>query len=128
MCVANYQPNGTACDDGDACTTNDACSGGNCVGGPPLNCDDNNPCTTDTCAPLLGCQHANNTAISKGDMNGDGLRNGADVQRFVTVWLTEEPTPAELCAADMNCDGARTPDDVPLFVGCLLTGQCSCPP
>jgi hypothetical protein len=143
-----YTDNTFGCDDGDACTTSDACSAGNCVGGPPLNCedddlctnddcnpatgcthtavccDDGDPCTDDTCNPITGCQHM---AIGKGDMNDDGLHDGADVQRFVNALLTEEPTPIELCAADMNCDGVRTPDDVALFVGCLLTGQCSCP-
>jgi choice-of-anchor C domain-containing protein len=39
-----------ACVDGNACTTNDRCdANGACVDGAPLNCDDSNPCTTDTC-------------------------------------------------------------------------------
>jgi uncharacterized repeat protein (TIGR01451 family) len=38
-----------ACNDHSDCTTNDQCDGsGNCVG-TPLNCDDNNSCTYDTC-------------------------------------------------------------------------------
>src|SRR5262249_18759308 len=45
--------------DGNACTTNDTCAGGTCVGGPALNCNDNNVCTADSCAPATGCQHAN---------------------------------------------------------------------
>jgi hypothetical protein len=39
----------------------DACSGGTCHGGAPVNCNDNNPCTTDSCAPATGCVHTNNT-------------------------------------------------------------------
>jgi hypothetical protein len=27
------------------------------VSGAPVNCNDSNPCTNDSCAPLLGCQH-----------------------------------------------------------------------
>src|SRR5262249_53177542 len=39
------------------CTDPDACSGGACVGGPPLDCDDGFVCTIDTCDPLSGCVH-----------------------------------------------------------------------
>jgi hypothetical protein len=54
--------NTAACDDGDTCTTVDTCSSGVCVGGSPLNCDDGNVCTDDTCDPVLGCQNTTNTA------------------------------------------------------------------
>jgi hypothetical protein len=54
--------NTTPCNDSNACTTNDTCSGGTCVGGPPPNCDDTNPCTDDSCKPATGCVHTNNTA------------------------------------------------------------------
>jgi hypothetical protein len=47
------------------CTGGDICSGlntcdpatGQCATGPPLNCDDNDACTTDTCDPTTGCLH-----------------------------------------------------------------------
>jgi hypothetical protein len=54
-CGAFGIEDGGACDDGDACTLNDACAGGACVGGSPLNCDDGNICTHDTCSPVMGC-------------------------------------------------------------------------
>ncbi len=50
-----------SCNDGSVCTVNDVCFGGICVGGQVVNCDDGNPCTTDTCDSISGCQHANNT-------------------------------------------------------------------
>ena len=50
------------CNDANACTTADTCANGTCVGGPPPNCDDGNVCTTDTCDPVAGCVHTNNTA------------------------------------------------------------------
>jgi hypothetical protein len=57
-----------ACDDGDVCTTFDTCVFGDCVGGPPLDCDDGNPCTDDACDPVLGCQAvANDAACDDGD-------------------------------------------------------------
>ena len=44
-----------ACEDGSACTVNDACADGECVTGDPKTCDDNNPCTADTCDVATGC-------------------------------------------------------------------------
>ena len=49
----------TGCSDGSVCTTVDTCLGGVCVGSAPQNCDDLNACTTDSCDPILACQHAN---------------------------------------------------------------------
>jgi len=80
---------GTPCDDGNACTGaggSDTCTTGICTGplvvcsngdacdgdevclpatgcapGAPLDCDDANVCTTDTCAPATGCENTPNT-------------------------------------------------------------------
>jgi len=71
--------NSSPCDDGDACTTGDACADGTCVGGPGPDCDDQNPCTDDSCDPEGGCRHASNTlpcddgdACTTGDTCADG--------------------------------------------------------
>jgi slime mold repeat-containing protein len=48
---------GAACSDGNACTTADSCQHGACVGGPPPNCVDTNPCTADSCDAIAGCRH-----------------------------------------------------------------------
>ncbi len=50
---------GTACDpDGDVCNGSLACMSGACRGaGVPLDCDDGNPCTADSCDPVAGCRH-----------------------------------------------------------------------
>ena len=65
----------------------------------------------------------------KGDVNGDALRDGHDIQPFVDLVLEGGPaychTPDELCPADMNEDGRVDLDDVPLFVTALLNwGSC----
>ncbi|HOP03712.1 MAG TPA: putative metal-binding motif-containing protein, partial [Tenuifilaceae bacterium] len=53
---------GQPCEDGDACTVGDVFDADcNCIGGPMVDCDDNNPCTVDTCHPELGCIHELNT-------------------------------------------------------------------
>jgi len=47
--------NSSPCDDGKLCTTIDACVAGVCVGQTPINCDDGNPCTQDSCDDISGC-------------------------------------------------------------------------
>ena len=48
---------GPVCSDGNLCTKSDKCLGGTCVPGPATDCDDDNPCTDDTCDPQEGCAH-----------------------------------------------------------------------
>lgn len=52
-----FETTGDPCSDGDACTTGDACDGtGTCEPGTtPLDCDDQSPCTADSCVPASGC-------------------------------------------------------------------------
>ncbi|GMV42611.1 MAG: hypothetical protein AMXMBFR64_43270 [Myxococcales bacterium] len=56
-----YQPNAAPCDDGNTCTVGDYCSGGGCFSGAAKVCNDNNVCTNDSCNPVTGCVHSNNT-------------------------------------------------------------------
>jgi MYXO-CTERM domain-containing protein len=82
MCSNPPMPNGTLCNDNNPCTQTDTCMAGACTGGNPVvcapvdmctlagscdmstgmcsmgmarNCDDNNPCTMDSCVPATGC-------------------------------------------------------------------------
>lgn len=45
--------NGGSCDDGNLCTDKDLCSNGACLG-TPKSCDDQDPCTLDTCSLSTG--------------------------------------------------------------------------
>jgi hypothetical protein len=51
-----------SCDDGDACTSGDSCAEGVCRG-TPINCDDDNDCTLDSCK-AGACEYAANTGDS----------------------------------------------------------------
>lgn len=58
------------CDDNNVCNGQETCSVGiGCLAGSPLDCDDGNPNTLDTCHPVQGCQ---NTRIGGGGGGGGG--------------------------------------------------------
>lgn len=59
-CV-NLCVNDGACDDHDVCNGKETCSSGSCVAGTPLQCNDHNLCTDDTCDPASGCPHPGKT-------------------------------------------------------------------
>ena len=48
---------GTPCDDGTVCNGDETCQAGLCAGGTPLNCDDGDACTIDSCHPINGCSN-----------------------------------------------------------------------
>jgi gingipain R len=70
-----------------------------------------------------GVVNASCSGVIKGDVSGNGVVNGADMQGFVQVLLdpygqgVEVP---EFCAADMNSDGFMTAADIDPFVSKLL--------
>jgi hypothetical protein len=69
-------PDGTSCSDGNLCNGAETCRTGVCTAGAPPNCNDNNPCTADTCVPATGCVH---TVLANGTSCSDGnLCNGSE--------------------------------------------------
>jgi len=109
-CACSHEPTypGTRCSDGDACTEGEACDGngapGSCTGGTLVNCDDGNPCTTDTCDPTSGCVHTNSAAPCD-DGNActrtDACVDGACVGSNPVVCA-----PSDACHAAGSCDSA----------------------
>jgi len=69
-----HPPNTEPCTDGDGCTVGDVCSDGSCQPGSLRSCDDNNPCTDDSCAsPSGACVNAPNANPCT---DGDGCTVG----------------------------------------------------
>ena len=57
-CQYSISPNGTPCDDGNYCNGAEVCIAGACTAGTPINCDDGDPCTIDSCDSMMGgCTH-----------------------------------------------------------------------
>ena len=76
--------NAAGCDDGNACTTADTCAQGACVGGQPPDCNDQDPCTNDSCEPDSGCVHTpivpccGNGQVEAGEECDDGNQQSGD--------------------------------------------------
>ncbi len=104
--ICEYSSNSLPCDDGDLCTENDICSIGNCVGTRIVgchtctvdaDCNDNNPCTDETCNGAT-CDYSNNTATCDD---------------------------ANLCTVDDDCSGGTCAGDIiPDCQSCVSDGDC----
>jgi len=125
--------------EGVACGQNPCAPGACCAGADGTTCVDNidpwnctpalgrtfvgagTTCASDPCA--LPC------ATCPGDTNGDGLRNGADMQSMVDCLIAAgggAPT-SECGCADMNGDDTLDNTDIGLVVNALLLNTGPCP-
>jgi hypothetical protein len=66
----------TSCADDDLCNGDETCKAGECLQGTALDCDDQNPCTEDSCDSGSGCKNevlAEGTSCGSGRTCQDGL-------------------------------------------------------
>jgi len=60
-----FESNGASCTDNNVCNGNEICNGaGSCLPGAPLDCDDGQACTQDTCDPIGGCSSTTGPALA----------------------------------------------------------------
>ena len=114
--------NTAACDDGDVCTTVDVCIGEVCVGGAPLDCDDQNVCTNDSCDLVAGCVHTNNTAPCSDSYCEDGT--------YYPILNCSSGTCPDPAPVDCNDGNVCTDDSCDSATGCVNTNnvvQCAAP-
>ncbi|MCL2825040.1 MAG: hypothetical protein FWD57_13710, partial [Polyangiaceae bacterium] len=124
-CTASPKPIGTSCSDGNPCNGEETCDGsGACAPGSPPIVDDGNPCTVDTCDPVLGVLHE---PLSGGASCSDGdACNGEEFCDGYGTCLQGEPPPiddGDPCTIDL-CDPItgvshtrlNTPGCVPVLV------------
>ncbi len=101
-----HHANTQACEDGNACTAQDACQDGACAGGGGKTCDDQNPCTTDTCEVKTGCVFvANGVACSDGDVCtvGDTCSESVCVAGMPLGCVDNNPCTDDTCKPATGC-------------------------
>jgi hypothetical protein len=101
-CVLTKKQNNLPCDaDGSVCTKNDTCQDGKCAAGLVQNCDDQNPCTDDSCDPKSGCVNKANTSPCDADGNactqGDVCASGTCVPGKTKACDDLEPCTKDTC-------------------------------
>ncbi len=62
----------------------------------------------------------------RGDVNNDGVINGADVDAFVHVVDGDDVDPVHRCAADANANGFMECEDLSAFVRLVLAAESDC--
>jgi len=106
MAGCSSKPNSAPCSDGSVCTVADVCTGGSCLPGEPLKCDDGNPCTKDSCDPVKGCVFAA-MAGACDDLNActtdDHCENGKCVSSQPADCDDKNPCTTDLCMPGGGC-------------------------
>ncbi len=100
LCAMAPIAEGQPCEDGSLCTANDSCKSGTCTGGPAIVCNDNNPCTDDSCDALKGCVYANNSAPCN---DGSACTSVDTCQGGVCVGTAAQCDDGNACTND-GCD------------------------
>jgi MYXO-CTERM domain-containing protein len=100
---------GNGCPDGNKCNGDEICNNGTCQPGVAPTCNDNNPCTIDTCDKDAGCSHRPTEAGSNcddGDLcNGIGACDGAGkcVVKASQTCNDSNPCTDDVCVPDKGC-------------------------
>jgi hypothetical protein len=130
-CTNPVLPNNTPCPDGTVCNGTELCQGGSCTAGTALNCNDGNPCTTDTCDAVTGCAHA---PVADGTGCPDAtLCNGAETCiAGICVAGTPlncndgNPCTADVCLPVSGCQNTAVPNGTPCADGTVCNGAEVC--
>jgi hypothetical protein len=112
-CVFEQLDNGTPCDNDDLCDGRETCRSGFCTDGDIPTCDDQNPCTRDSCDSQSGCL---NQAVADG--TDCGTSPCGDMQcRAGTCEISSDiscdddnPCTRDSCDAQTGCVNEPWPD------------------
>ncbi|MEZ4269774.1 MAG: hypothetical protein R3F39_25735, partial [Myxococcota bacterium] len=118
-CVVTAKPAGSACSDGDPCTSGDVCQAGSCVGAE-LVCDDQNPCTADSCVDGA-CVYAAVAGASCDD--GDPCTTGDVCAASACAGTAKVCDDSDPCTSDACAAGVCAFTKIPLCgVGIACSG------
>ncbi|MEY3014758.1 MAG: hypothetical protein RIT45_3493 [Pseudomonadota bacterium] len=131
-CVFPAAKEGTPCNDGSFCSFGDACdAAGKCVGNT-IDCNDKNPCTTDSCDPKTGAcsfvKKQTGDACDDGDLCTTG--DTCDANGACKAGKPTDCDDANLCTDD-SCETSsgkclNLPNNKPCDDGSICTAGESC--
>lgn len=123
-----FEVNDASCDDGNACTRQDVCVAGECTGTSPVDCDDENPCTTDTCdTETAECGHAQN-AVPCDDGDACTVLEWCQLGECVGQPVPcddANPCTTDTCDAIAGCVHTPNTDDCDDGQPCTINEQCA---
>lgn len=129
-CVNAPVPDDSPCDDSNACNVGDRCLAGVCEATGGLDCDDNNPCTADSCDTNGGCNHialADGSACS--DSNACTANDVCQAGQCTGMVLDCDDNNActsDACDAATGCTHAAQQDGTTCSDGNACTSNDSC--
>ncbi len=132
-CSKKQHPNGSPCDDKSLCTSADSCFNGKCTG-DPLQCNDSNVCTADSCNAALGCQHVPTAGLcddgnkcTSGDLcQGGKCVGGANVCQCQGNADCAKLEDGNLCNGTLICSNNQCVVDAKTVVVCDTKGDTPC--
>jgi len=117
-------PDGLSCSDGKACNGVETCGGGICRSGPPPNCDDGDPCTTDACDNAVGgCKHI--PKLDGASCSDGNFCNGKETC-LAGKCIPDPLPPPVLCEDGNSCNGVEYCDHGQCMPGTPLPNGSSC--
>lgn len=122
-----HESEGTPCLNDDKCLVNTTCNAdGECTSNEQKNCDDNNPCTIDSCDPEVGCVNEPDDELECSDGNVCTL-NDRCLGGICTPESMVECAPIDECHEAGECDPTNGMCDDPRKADgaeCENTGTC----
>lgn len=112
-CLGQFN-DANGCSDSNACTSGDFCKSGVCHAGTTTpDCDDQNPCTTDSCDPNVGCAHVQITCSDGNACTTDSCNPNTGACSNIDLGCDDQnPCTVDACSTLTGCSHvAMTCDD-----------------
>ena len=122
-----FEANAAQCSDGNECTTGDQCVDGACAFTGAMDCDDENPCTTESCEPALGCKYSMlDTPCDDGDdcTIGDTCQSGQCKPGVLMNCNDSNPCTDDSCQEGVGCSHVANSDPCSDNNECTSSDHC----
>ena len=123
-----HTPAEAECDDGNMCTQGDHCSAGECAFDTLADCQDDDPCTDDSCNPAVGCVHNLNESPCNDDdlcTTGDHCHLGECIGAGTLACNDQNPCTDDSCGSQSGCQFAPNDESCDDGNECTTDDHCA---